>query len=176
MATAETHKEGGIGKDIVVYVCLLILAGLQFLIAYQNIDAQQMLVRMLVVAFVEAGMAGLFFMHLGAERRGFLLFVTVYATSVCPFGRRTLRIRPTASPFLTGSNLTVTSSPALNALLDHPRAVIATGFWVSTTQFRTAPVSSLASNFRKQCGLAQIHSVTTPLSVISFPVSNVAAP
>ena len=33
-----------------VYICLLVLAGLQFVIAYQNISAKQMFVRMLGVA------------------------------------------------------------------------------------------------------------------------------
>ncbi len=37
MTTAQ-HKGDGIGKDVVVYVCLLALAGLQFVIAYQNVD------------------------------------------------------------------------------------------------------------------------------------------
>ena len=78
MTIAPEHKSAGIGKDIVVYLCLLALAGLQFVIAYQNIDASQMLVRMMVVAIVEAGLAVLFFMHLWAEKRGFLLFVAVF--------------------------------------------------------------------------------------------------
>jgi caa(3)-type oxidase subunit IV len=82
MSTTETHKTGGIGKDLVVYVCLLALAGLQFLIAYQNIDAVQMLTRMMAVALVEAGLAAVFFMHLGAERRGFLIFVAVFTIFV----------------------------------------------------------------------------------------------
>ncbi len=61
-------------EDIVgVYLCLLALAGLQFVIAYQNIDASQMFSRMLVVAIVEAVLAVMFFMHLWAEKRGFLL-------------------------------------------------------------------------------------------------------
>ena len=38
MAAAEEHKSGGIGKDVAVYVCLLVLAGIQFVIAYQNIS------------------------------------------------------------------------------------------------------------------------------------------
>jgi caa(3)-type oxidase subunit IV len=79
MANAEQHKSSGIGKDVGVYVCLLALAGLQFVIAYQNIDASQMLVRMLVVAIVEAGLAVMFFMHLWAEKRGFLWFVVVFS-------------------------------------------------------------------------------------------------
>src|ERR1700694_2311145 len=44
---ADAQKSGGIGKDLIVYVCLLALAGLQFVIAYQNIDVSQMFVRML---------------------------------------------------------------------------------------------------------------------------------
>jgi cytochrome c oxidase subunit IV len=82
MAIAEQHKNGGIGKYVGVYVCLLALAGLQFVIAYQNIDASQMFTRMLVVAIVEAVLAMLVFMHLWAEKRGFLWFVAVFTISV----------------------------------------------------------------------------------------------
>jgi cytochrome c oxidase subunit IV len=82
MTTAEEHKSGGIGKDLTVYLCLLALAGLQFVIAYQHIDASQMFVRMLAVAIVEAVLAVMFFMHLWAEKRGFLLFVAVFTISV----------------------------------------------------------------------------------------------
>ena len=38
MTTAEAGKSGGMGKDLVVYLCLLALAGMQFAIAFQNID------------------------------------------------------------------------------------------------------------------------------------------
>lgn len=78
MTTAETHKSDGMTKDVIVFVCILALAGLQFLIAYQDISTSQMLVRMLSVAIIEAGLALLFFMHL-EENRGlkwfFLIFV-----------------------------------------------------------------------------------------------------
>jgi cytochrome c oxidase subunit IV len=80
--TAEAHKSGGIGKDLIVYVCLLALAGLQFLIAYQNIDVSQMFTRMLAVACIEAALAVLFFMHLWTEKRIFLLFVVIFTVSV----------------------------------------------------------------------------------------------
>lgn len=82
MTAAEEHKSTGIGKDIGVYVCLLVLAGLQFVIAYQNIDVSQMFVRMLTVAIVEAGLAVMFFMHLATEKRGFLLFVVIFTIFV----------------------------------------------------------------------------------------------
>ena len=81
MTTTE-RKRDGITKDLVVYVCLLALAGLQFVIAYQHIDASQMFLRMLVVAIVEAGLAVLFFMHLWAEKRGFVLFVLIFTIFV----------------------------------------------------------------------------------------------
>jgi cytochrome c oxidase subunit IV len=82
MTAAEEHKSDGIGKDLVVYVCLLALAGLQFLIAYHDIDISQKFVRMLAVAIVEAGLAVMFFMHLWTEKRGFMLFVVIFTVSV----------------------------------------------------------------------------------------------
>jgi len=82
MTTAEEQRSSGIGKDLIVYVCLLALAGLQFLIAYQNISASQMFARMLAVACVEAGLAELFFMHLWSEKRAFLVFVVLFTVSV----------------------------------------------------------------------------------------------
>jgi len=82
MTTAEASKGAGMGKDLVVYACLLALAGLQFAIAFQNIDTSQMLVRMLVVAIVEAGLAVMFFMHLWTEKRGFTFFVLVFTIFV----------------------------------------------------------------------------------------------
>ena len=57
MAIAAEQRREGIGKYLVVYLCLLALAGLQFLIAYQDITASQMFRRMLSVAVVEAGVA-----------------------------------------------------------------------------------------------------------------------
>jgi cytochrome c oxidase subunit IV len=82
MATVAEHKQDGIGKYLVVYLCILALAGLQFVIAYQNITAAQMFRRMLSVALIEAGVAVLFFMHLWSEKRGFLLFVVVFTIFV----------------------------------------------------------------------------------------------
>ena len=71
-----------IGRYIVIYACLLVLAGLQFVIAYSHIDTAAMFARMLFVAVAEAGLALLFFMHLWAEKRGFLLFVIVFTVFV----------------------------------------------------------------------------------------------
>src|ERR1700731_289492 len=81
MTTADTHKSSGIAKDVGVYICLLVLAGIQFVIAYQNIDVKQMLERMLIVAIIEAGLALLFFMHL-ADNRGLRWFVIIFTVAV----------------------------------------------------------------------------------------------
>ena len=72
----------GVGRDLVVYICLLTLAGLQFFIAYRNIDTAQMLTRMLIVACIEAGLAAMFFMHLWSEKRAFMLVVLATTVAV----------------------------------------------------------------------------------------------
>jgi heme/copper-type cytochrome/quinol oxidase subunit 4 len=81
MATAEAHQNSGMGRDLIVYVCLLALAGIQFFIAYQDITTSQMFVRMLSVAIIEGGLALLFFMHL-SENRGLMLFVVIFTVAV----------------------------------------------------------------------------------------------
>lgn len=83
MAAAETqaHQSGGIGRDVGVYLVLLILAGIQFVIAYQDISTSQMFVRMLSVAIIEGGLALLFFMHL-SENRGLRWFVLIFTVAV----------------------------------------------------------------------------------------------
>jgi caa(3)-type oxidase subunit IV len=73
---------GGLNKILIVYACILVLAGLQFVIAYQHIDTWQMFERMLAIALVEAGLAVIFFMHLGSEKRGFVIFVAVFTLFV----------------------------------------------------------------------------------------------
>ena len=81
MTTAEAHKNSGMLNLVIVYLCILALAGLQFVIAYQNISASQMFVRMLSVAVIEAALALLFFMHL-SENRGLLWFVAIFTIFV----------------------------------------------------------------------------------------------
>jgi cytochrome c oxidase subunit IV len=83
MAQTEEHvSSGGIGRYLLVYLGILILAGVQFVIAYQPIDGAQMFARMLVIAIAEAGLALMFFMHLGEEKRGLLLFIVVFTIFV----------------------------------------------------------------------------------------------
>ena len=74
-------QNNGVKKDLIVYVCILALAGIQFFIAYQDISASQMFVRMLIVAIVESALALLFFMHLW-ENRGLKWFVVIFTVAV----------------------------------------------------------------------------------------------
>jgi caa(3)-type oxidase subunit IV len=79
----EAHESAArytdpIGKYILIYLCILVLAALQFVIAYAHIEVTAMFARMLFVAIAEAVLALLFFMHLWAEKRGFLLFVVIF--------------------------------------------------------------------------------------------------
>ena len=67
-----------IRKYIVIFLCILLLAALQFVIAYTHVDTEHKFARMLFIALAEAGLALLFFMHLWAEKRGFMLFVLVF--------------------------------------------------------------------------------------------------
>jgi len=83
----QTHEPpakytDSLGRYLLIYACILILAAAQFLIAYSHIDSEAMFARMLFVAIAEAGLAVLFFMHLWAEKRGFLMFVLVFTIFV----------------------------------------------------------------------------------------------
>ena len=80
MAALETHG-GSARRDIAIYICLLVLAGIQFIIAYQDISTSQMFARMLTVAIIEGGLALLFFMHL-SENRGLRWFVVIFTLAV----------------------------------------------------------------------------------------------
>ena len=81
MTTAPGTASEGVGKYVVIYVCILGLAGLQFLQAYQT-SHDGLFVRMLLVAGVEAVLAVLFFMHLWTERRALLFSLVIYGVFV----------------------------------------------------------------------------------------------
>jgi heme/copper-type cytochrome/quinol oxidase subunit 4 len=81
MASADTHQSASIGRDVAVYVVLLVLAAIQFFIAFQDITASQMFTRMLTVAIIEGGVALLFFMHL-SQNRGLMYFVVIFTVAV----------------------------------------------------------------------------------------------
>jgi caa(3)-type oxidase subunit IV len=78
MSTAEKASTS-LKTDIIVYVCILALSGLQILLAYQHAEGSQLLIRMLAVAIVQAGLGVTYFMHLRDEKRS-LRFALIPAT------------------------------------------------------------------------------------------------
>jgi cytochrome c oxidase subunit IV len=66
---ASDKMNGSLAKDLVVSVCILALAGLQVILAYRHTEGVPLLVRMLIVAVIQASLAVMFFMHLRDERR-----------------------------------------------------------------------------------------------------------
>jgi heme/copper-type cytochrome/quinol oxidase subunit 4 len=80
MAMAEGHRSNA-GKYMAIYVVILVIAALQFVVAYSNISGPQMFTRMMILACVEAAFALLYFMHL-ADNRGLMWFVVIFTVAV----------------------------------------------------------------------------------------------
>jgi len=80
MAMAEAHQTS-VKRYFTVYVIILVIAALQFVVAYSDISSSQMFARMLFLAVVEAALALLYFMHL-ADNRGLLWFVVIFTVFV----------------------------------------------------------------------------------------------
>jgi len=82
MSTSEQHSPG-LGRDIIVYLCLLALAALQIIQAYSaSGEGRGLAARLLVVATIQALIAVLFFMHLSSERSSLVWFVAIFTLFV----------------------------------------------------------------------------------------------
>ncbi|HWX92108.1 MAG TPA: cytochrome C oxidase subunit IV family protein [Terriglobales bacterium] len=100
MSTAE-RANGSLKKEIIVYVCILALSGLQIVFAYQHAHGAQLLVRMLAVALIQAGLGVMYFMHLLDERKNLRLalipatiFVLLMMNMIWSDSFRLLHMRP----------------------------------------------------------------------------------
>jgi caa(3)-type oxidase subunit IV len=71
--STPTQVNDSLKTDLAVYVCILALAGVQVVLAYQHAEGTQLLIRMLGVAIVQAGLGVMYFMHLRQERRNLRL-------------------------------------------------------------------------------------------------------
>jgi heme/copper-type cytochrome/quinol oxidase subunit 4 len=80
MSTAG--EQGGLGKYIVVYLCMLAVTGIEVAIAGSNPGGAHLLPIMLILAFAGALLGVLFFMGLAAEKRSLILFVAVFTLFV----------------------------------------------------------------------------------------------
>jgi len=101
MATPATNDS--LKTDLIVYVCILALSGLQVLLAYQHAEGTQLLVLMLAVALIQAGLGVMYFMHLRNEQRNLRLalipatiFVVLMMNMIWSDSFRLLRMSPFA--------------------------------------------------------------------------------
>ncbi|HUO17561.1 MAG TPA: cytochrome C oxidase subunit IV family protein [Verrucomicrobiae bacterium] len=80
---AQIVQEGGYKKSryVVVYVCIMVIAALQFVVAYSGAQGGQLVAEFLTLAIVEAVLAVLFFMHLWVDSRGLLMFVGIFTVA-----------------------------------------------------------------------------------------------
>jgi heme/copper-type cytochrome/quinol oxidase subunit 4 len=74
-----TMREESLKSDIIVYVIILAIAGLQIGLAYTGGTIGQHVMEMLGLAIIQAGLGVMFFMHLFQEKRS-LLFALIPAT------------------------------------------------------------------------------------------------
>ena len=96
-----SNTKDNLKADIVVYLFILALAGVQVALAYQNAQGAQLLVRMLAVALIQAGLGVMYFMHLRNERRNLRLalipvtiFVMLMMNMIWSDSFRLLHMRP----------------------------------------------------------------------------------
>jgi heme/copper-type cytochrome/quinol oxidase subunit 4 len=78
MSTVQDYKNEGLGRYLLIYFAILVIAGLQFVVAYQHIERGRMFMIMLLLALGEAALGMLFFMHLWNEKRSLLVSVTLF--------------------------------------------------------------------------------------------------
>ena len=98
----DSQKDhAGIGRCIPVYIALLVLSGLQVVLAYSHLDRNRLLASMLAVAIFSAALAIMYFMHMADERRSFFwslipatLFVLLMMNMIWSDSFRLLHMRP----------------------------------------------------------------------------------
>ncbi len=80
MSTAE--EQDALGKYVVVYFCMLVIAAIELVIAYHPPSGGQLLASMLLLAFIGALLGVLVFMRLGTERRTLIIAFAVFTLFV----------------------------------------------------------------------------------------------
>lgn len=64
----ETNHEPGMKEYIAIWVGLLCIVGIETFLTSMNLSTHELLASLLVLAFIEAGIALLYFMHLKYEK------------------------------------------------------------------------------------------------------------
>lgn len=80
MSAAE--QQDGLGKYIGVYICMLVITGIELLIASRHPSGGVLLASMLILAFLGAILGILYFMHLATENRTAIVAFTLFTVFV----------------------------------------------------------------------------------------------
>lgn len=100
MAATQTKDALGMKSNVAIYVGLLCIVGMEVVLTYQHLSTQRLLPFLLILAFIEAGIAVLYFMHLKYERPSLswgliivLLFVLLLMNHIWPDSLRLEHLR-----------------------------------------------------------------------------------
>ena|SRR5579862_5081203 len=95
----DSARNPGMGLNLVVWMLLLCIAGVETFLTYRGFSTHTLLAALLILAFLEAGIALLYFMHLKFERRILLwsfvlsvLFVLLMMNQIWPDAYRMVSI------------------------------------------------------------------------------------
>jgi heme/copper-type cytochrome/quinol oxidase subunit 4 len=89
MAQGNDYSSEGTGKYLITYFIILAIAALQFVLAYSGGDMTRKFTHMLILAFIEAIVGVLFFMHIWSENRTmkfFLMLVVFFVLATMQYG------------------------------------------------------------------------------------------
>ena len=96
----ETNHEPGMKEYIAIWIGLLCIVGIEAFLASMNLSTHGLLVSLLVLAFIEAGIALLYFMHLKYEKPNLfwslvpaVIFVLFMMNHIWPDAYRMLNLR-----------------------------------------------------------------------------------
>lgn len=100
MTTGESAQGPGMKFFVAVWIGLMCIVGIEVTVTYQHPSPRDLLAWLLVLAFVEAGIAVWYFMHLKYERAALVwsvlpafIFVVFMMDHVWPDAFRLLRMR-----------------------------------------------------------------------------------
>lgn len=99
MAASETHSVPGMKSNAGILIVLLCIVGIEVLITYQHMSTHTLILSLLILAFIEAGIAVMYFMHLKYERPSLLwsmiilVFVLIMMDHIWPDALRLEHLR-----------------------------------------------------------------------------------
>jgi heme/copper-type cytochrome/quinol oxidase subunit 4 len=85
---------------VVIWIGLICIAGIEVFLTYRDFSNRELLATLLILAFIEAGIALMYFMHLKYEKPGLLwslipavIFVLLMMNQIWPDAYRMARLK-----------------------------------------------------------------------------------